>query len=102
MAVDPRAVSVFVVATKEAEVEVHGALFIHEWSPSLHVVHTALHVQVSRVIRCAFGVWYQEPDYSSLLAHQFVTLCRLVCGSAGVARHHASRTSSLVTALVTR
>ena len=39
MAVDPRAVSVFVVATEEAEV--HGALlaneigrFVHEWSPS--------------------------------------------------------------------
>ena len=67
---------------------------------ALHVAHTALHVQVSRVIRCAFGVWYREPDYSSL-AHQFVTLCHLVCGSAGVARRHASSTSSLVTALVT-
>ena len=40
MAVDPRAVSVFVVATEEAELEVHGALlankigrFVHEWSP---------------------------------------------------------------------
>ena len=42
----------------------------------------------------------REPDYSPL-AHQFITLCRLVCGSAGVARCHASRTSSLVTALVT-
>ena len=42
MAVDPRAVSVFVVATEEAELEVHGALlankigkFVHEWSPSM-------------------------------------------------------------------
>ena len=43
----------------------------------------------------------REPDYSPL-ANQFVTLCRLVCGSAGVARRHASRTSSLVTALMTR
>ena len=41
MAVDPRAVSAFVVATEEAELEVHGALlaneigrFVHEWSPS--------------------------------------------------------------------
>ena len=76
--------------------------FVHEWSPiRLCCAHTALHVQVSRVIRCAFGVWYREPDYSPL-AHQFVTVCRLVCGSAGVARRHASRTSSLVTALVTR
>ena len=80
MAVDPRAVSVFVVATEEAELEVHGALlaneigrFVHEWSPSLHVAHTALHVQVSRVIRCAFGVWYREPDYSPLVCH-FVPL----------------------------
>ena len=63
MAVDPRAVSVFVVATEEAELEVHGALlankigrFVHEWSPW-----------------SPFGVWYREPDYSSL-AHQFVPL----------------------------
>ena len=97
MAVDPRAVSVFVVATEEAEVEVHGALLANGIGRFVH----ALHAQVSRVIRCAFGVWYREPDYSSL-AHQFVTLCRLVCDSAGVARRHASRTSSLVTALVTR
>ena len=41
MAVDPRAVSAFVVATEEAELEVHGVLlaneigrFVHEWSPS--------------------------------------------------------------------
>ena len=73
MVVDPRAVSVFVVASEEAGLEVHGALlanevgrFVHEWSPSLLVAHTALHVQVSRVIRCAFRVWYREPDYSSL------------------------------------
>ena len=90
MAADPQAVSVFVVATEEAEV--HGV--------SVQSLHTALHVQVSRVIRCAFGVWYREPDYSPL-AHQFVTLCCLVCGSADVARRHASRTSSLVTVLVT-
>ena len=97
MAVDPRAVSVFVVATKEAELEVHGALlaneigrFVHEWSPyrlvlSLHVAHTALHVQVSRVIRCAFGVWYREPDYSSLA----LSLCAAWFVVAGVARRHA-------------
>ena len=74
MAVDPRAVSVFVVATEEAEV--HGALLANEIGRFV-VAHTALQVQVSRVIRCAFGVWYREPDYS----HQFVTLCRLVCGT---------------------
>ena len=78
MAVDPRAVSV--VATAPIEEAVHGALlaneigrFVHEWSPSLHVAHTTLHVQVSRVIRCAFGVWYREPDYSSSVCH-FVPL----------------------------
>ena len=88
MAVDPRAVSVFVVATEEAEV--HGALGSRCASITCHPM---------RVQGLVSGSW--EPNYSSL-AHQFATLCRLVCGSAGVARRHASRTSSLVTALVTR
>ena len=55
MAVDPRAVSIFVVATEEAELEALLAneigRFVHEWSPSLHVAHTAVHVQVSVRVR---------------------------------------------------
>ena len=109
MAVDPRAVSVFVVATEEAELEVRGALlaieigtcrFVHEWSPSslymLRILHCKRKYHVSSGARSGSGIGNQT------IAHQFVTLCRLVCGSAGVARRHASRTSSLVTVVVTR
>ena len=89
MAVDPQAVSVFVVATAYRggkKREVHGALlaneigrFVHEWSLSLHVAHTALRVQVTRVIQCAFGVWYREPDYSSqLISRSLCAACFVV------------------------
>ena len=91
MAVDPRAVSVL-VATEEAEV--HGALARYVGSRCASI--TCHPVRVRGLVSGS-----REPDYSPL-AHQFVTLCRLVCGSAGVARRHASRTSSLVTALVPR
>ena len=60
---------------------------------SLYILHCRCKVRVLGLV--------SGPDYSPL-AHQFVTLWRLVCGSAGVARRHASRTSSLVTVLVTR
>ena len=104
MAVDPRAVSVFVVATEEAEV--HGGLAngftsglrlccaycTARASITCHPVSVQGLVSVSR-----------KPDYSPL-AHQFFTLSHLACGAhgAGVATRHTSRTSSLVTALVTR
>ena len=78
---NPRAVSVFVVATEEAEV--HGALanetgrFVHvRRSRVVSVFYSfycfsfvaiiALHVQVSRVIRCAFGVWYRDPGNQTI------------------------------------
>ena len=55
MAVDPRAVSVFVVATEEAELEVHGALlanaigrFVHE-SSGLRLVFTCCAYCTARV-----------------------------------------------------
>ena len=86
MAVDPRAVSVFVVTTEEAELEVCGALlaneigrFVHEWSPSslymLRILHCKRKYHVSSGARSGSGIGNQT------IAHQFVTLCRLVCGS---------------------
>ena len=65
MAVDPRAVSVFVVATEEAEV--HGALlaneigrFIHEWSPSLlRILHYTCKYHVSSGARSGSGIGNQ-------------------------------------------
>ena len=68
MVVDPRAVSVFVVATEEAEV--HGALlaneigrFVHEWSPSslymLCILHCTCKYHVSSGARSGSGIGNQ-------------------------------------------
>ena len=76
MAVDPRAVSVFVVATEEAELEVHGALlankigrFVHEWSPwspsslyilrHLRILHCTCKYHVSSGARSGSGIGNQ-------------------------------------------
>ena len=70
MAVDPRAVSIFVVATEEAELEVHGALlaneigrFVHEWSPSslymLRILHCTCKYHVSSGARSGSGIGNQ-------------------------------------------
>ena len=68
MAVDPRAVSVFVVATEEAELEVYGALlaneigrFLHEWSPSymLRILHCTCKYHVSSGARSGSGIGNQ-------------------------------------------
>ena len=62
MAVDPRAVSVFVVATEEAELEVHGALLaneiVHEWSPS-RILNCTYKYHVSSVARSGSGIGNQ-------------------------------------------
>ena len=65
MAVDPRAVSVFVVATEEAELEVHGALlaneigrFVHEWS-MLRILHCTCKYHVSSCARSGSGIGNQ-------------------------------------------
>ena len=67
MAVDPRAVSVFVVATEEAELEVHGHLlaneigrFVHEWSPSsLYMLRSTRKYHVSSGARSGSGIGNQ-------------------------------------------
>ena len=67
MAVDPRAVSVFVVATEEAELEALLAneigRFVHEWSPSslymLRILHCTCKYHVSSGARSGSGIGNQ-------------------------------------------
>ena len=65
MAVDPRAVSVFVVATEEAELEALLAneigRFVHEWSSSLRTccAYCTCKYHVSSGVRSGSGIGNQ-------------------------------------------